>query len=147
MNKRECTAWHETISYALVQCGRAHRSRANALLGSLCQPLHAGQEMIFDVLRDGEWLPQNRLAELLSVEPPTVTKMLQRMEREGLVQRRPDPADARVMLVALSEHGGQLRAAVEAAWAELEAETVAGLTAEERLLLRRLLLTVRANVE
>jgi DNA-binding MarR family transcriptional regulator len=79
-----------------------------------------------------------------SEEP--ATKMLQRMERAGLIERRPDPEDARVSRVYLTERGRALEQPVLDVWKQLEARTVAGLSLTEQTLLHRLLLQVAANL-
>ncbi|HET7475895.1 MAG TPA: MarR family transcriptional regulator, partial [Dermatophilaceae bacterium] len=73
----------------------------------------------------------------------TMTNRVDRLERRGLVHRRPDPADRRGVIVALTEAG---RAAVDAALADLldrERSLLEGLTAADQRaladLLRRLL--------
>ena len=45
------------------------------------------------------------LAESEGIAQPTVTTLVGRLERDGLVERRPDPADARAVLVHLSGAG------------------------------------------
>jgi len=72
--------------------------------------------------------------------------MLQRMEHAGLIERRADPEDARVSLVYLTERGRSLEQPVLNVWKELEAQTVAGLSATEQALLFRLLQQVSANL-
>jgi DNA-binding MarR family transcriptional regulator len=134
----------ETIGFLLSQVCRAHRQRAESALNAL--GLHVGQEMILHRLWREEGLTQTELGECAGVEAPTVTKMLGRMERAGLVVRRPDPADARLSRVYLTEHGRALEAGVCEVWHGLEACTRANLTLEEQLLLRRLLLQVRQNL-
>ena len=47
--------------------------------------------------------PQKKLAEQAMVEQPTMTATLNRMERDGLVERLPNPDDGRSSLVALTE--------------------------------------------
>ena len=46
-------------------------------------------------------LSQKELAEMMEVEPITVARLIDRMERRGLVERRPDPKDRRVWRVHL----------------------------------------------
>jgi DNA-binding MarR family transcriptional regulator len=41
-------------------------------------------------------LSQKELAEVMEVEPITVARLIDRMERRGIVERRPDPKDRRV---------------------------------------------------
>lgn len=97
-------------------------------------------------LADEGGLTQSQLAERCKIQSPTVTKMLQRMELQGLVERRPHPADRRVTQVFLTEKGLGLRQAVDEIWAELDARMIAGLRTEERLLLERLLIKVQQNL-
>ncbi len=46
------------------------------------------------------------------LEPSTMTGLLDRMERDGLVERRPDPADRRVLKIFLTETGARIRQTV-----------------------------------
>src|SRR5919204_4440030 len=69
----------------------AERGRALRGLG-----LHAGQVLLLGELWREDGLTPGELAARMGVETPTVTRMAQRMERAGFVQRRPDPADPRL---------------------------------------------------
>jgi DNA-binding MarR family transcriptional regulator len=72
------------------------------------------------------------LAESEAIAQPTVTTLVGRMERDGLVERRPDPGDARAVLVHLTDDGltrlNEMRVAREAL---LDAR-LQTLTADER---------------
>lgn len=135
----------ETVGFAIAQLCKAHRNTIDAALRRVGN-LHVGQEMILLQLWDTDGLTQTQLSERLCVEAPTITKMLQRMESEGMIVRRPDAEDARVSRVYLGQQGCAARAAVERAWAAVEQRTVHGMTTEERLLLRRLLIQARENL-
>ena len=135
----------ETLSYLLVQIGRAHRNRAQELLNDI--GLHVGQELRLLHLSLGDGMTQSELAEEICVQPATLTRSLDRLTRTGLVERRVDTEDQRVSRVYLTEEGWAQRAPIERTWSELEAWSFANLTTEERLLLRRLLLQVYANVQ
>ncbi|MDB5506923.1 MAG: MarR family transcriptional regulator [Devosia sp.] len=52
-------------------------------------------------LADGTPKTQKELAELASIEQPTMAATLTRMERDGLIRRDPDPADGRSALISL----------------------------------------------
>lgn len=134
----------DTLGFAIAQLCKAHRNRIDLVLNK--HGLHVGQEMILVRLWQSEGLTQSQLAEQMCVEPPTVTKMLQRLEREDLVERRADREDARVSRVFLTKRGRELQEPVFSSWAEVEAQTVAGLTVEERLLARRLILKILENL-
>jgi MarR family transcriptional regulator, organic hydroperoxide resistance regulator len=134
----------ETVSFLLAQSCRAHRATASTLLSEL--GLHPGQEFLLYELWQKSDITQSDLAEHLCVEAPTVTRMLQRMERSGLIERYPDPVDARILRVCLTERGRTIQQQVEEVWNRLEEQTVGGFTLEERLLLRRLLLQIYSNL-
>ena len=132
------------IGFQLFQIHKAHRQLAEEGLNKL--GVHTGQEMVLLQLWIEEGIPQSQLAACMEVEPPTATKMLQRMERAGLIERRPDPEDARVSRVYLTERGRELEQPVLDVWRQLEEQTVAGLSLTEQMLLRRLLLQVSSNL-
>ena len=132
------------LGFQLLQVHKAHRTRAEAALNKL--GLHTGQEMLLLRLWIEEGISQSHLAASMGVEPPTATKMLQRMEHAGLIERRADPEDARISRVYLTERGRALEQPVLEVWKQLEAQTVAGLSATEQALLRRLLMQVSANL-
>jgi DNA-binding MarR family transcriptional regulator len=132
------------IGFQLLQAHRAHRQRAEAAFSKL--GIHTGQEMILMQLWIEEGVSQSQLAACMNVEPPTATKMLQRMERSGLIERRADSEDARVARVYLTERGRELEQPVLDVWRQLEAETVAEMSQIEQVLLRRLLMQVYENL-
>jgi DNA-binding MarR family transcriptional regulator len=132
------------IGYRILQIHRAHRNRAETAFNEL--GLHTGQEWVLFQLWQEEGLTQSQLVNALHVEPPTVTKTLDRLEKAGLVERKQDPEDARVSRVYLTPAGRALELQVRKVWEELEAETVQGLSDVEVALLRRLLDQVDRNL-
>jgi len=132
------------LGLQLIQAYKSHHQQAEEAFNKL--GIYVGQEMILLQLGNEEGVPQSQLATCSGVEAPTMTKMLQRMERAGMIERRPDPADARVSLVYLTEQGRALVQPILTIWRDLEAQTLQGLTETEQALLRRLLLQVSANL-
>lgn len=45
------------------------------------------------------------LARIEQVEPPTMTRLVDGLQRDGYVRRSPDPADARAVIVEATERG------------------------------------------
>jgi DNA-binding MarR family transcriptional regulator len=134
----------QTISFLLANICKAHRQRANVLLSEL--GLHAGQEMLLMRLWEQDGRTQSEMSESMCVQAATLTTMLQRMESAGLMERRKDPDDQRVSRVFLTGAGKALKPSLDEVWQRLEGETLASLTLDERVLLRRLLLQVRDNL-
>jgi DNA-binding MarR family transcriptional regulator len=94
--------------------------------------LHPGQERLLAVLWEEEGLSQSQLVDRLSVQPPTVTTALQRLEHEGFLRREPDPDNRRVSRVYLTDRGRSVEAAVREIFAEAETRFLARLSATER---------------
>ena len=65
------------------------------------------------------------LAEACLLQQPTMTKLLDRMVRDGLVARAPDARDRRVVRVALTPRGETLAAELVAVAERYEAEMLA----------------------
>jgi MarR family transcriptional regulator, transcriptional regulator for hemolysin len=82
---------------------------------------------------------QRQLATMLGVEPATLTRQLDRLERDGLVARQPVTGDRRAALVRLTRPGRILLQRLDHAMAQADAELCARLTAEQAGQLRGLL--------
>ena len=83
----------------------------------------------------------------MHVQPATVTKMIQRMEKAGFLRRVDDQEDQRVSRVFLTEKGKAVENDVKEALHSLEREAMEGFTVEERVLLRRFFIQMRDNLE
>jgi len=135
----------ETTGFALAKVCKAHRGNVGGMLAEF--GLHVGQEMVLIELWQADGLRGGELACRLRVEPPTVTKMLRRLENFGLVERRPDPADARSFRAHLTPEGRALEGPVSRCFERAEEKTLAGLDPSERRELARLLAKMRAGPE
>ena len=94
----------------------------------------------------GRWPSQTDLAKDLRIEGATVTRHLDRLEREGLVNRSRDPEDRRQIAVQLSPAGKTLHRRLRAVARTLDDRACEGLTDRDRASLRRALERMRANV-
>ena len=135
----------ETTGFALAKVCRAHRGNVGGMLAEF--GLHVGQDMVLIELWQADGLRGGELACRLGVEPPTITKMLRRLENFGLVERRPDPVDARSFRVYLTREGRDLEDPVSRRFVRAEEKTLAGLDPSERRELARLLAKMRAGFE
>jgi len=63
---------------------------------------------VLAVLEMHDTIPMGRLADELRVALPNATGLVNRMEERGLVARRDDPGDRRIVLVALTPDGRRL---------------------------------------
>ena len=82
-------------------------------------------------------LTPRELADVERVQPPTMTKIVGKLEERGLVVRTPHPTDGRQVILAPTEQGRAMYAQFEKARNEWLAEHLAALSAEDRDVLAR----------
>jgi DNA-binding MarR family transcriptional regulator len=82
-------------------------------------------------------LTPSELAESERVQPPTMTKLVAKLEERGLVQRTPHPTDRRQVILSATESGRAMLAQYERARDEWLSRRLAELSPEERETLRR----------
>lgn len=134
----------DSVDFLLVQVCRLHYQRAHELLETI--NLYRGQPPVLHLLYQQEGMTQTELAERMQVTPATINKMLQRMEKNGFVERRPDPEDQRRSRVYLTEAGRAVQGQVRAIFRKIEVETFSGFSGEELSQLRAYLERIRNNL-
>ena len=88
---------------------------ASRLLTQVYHPLLSGQGLTYPqylvllVLWEKDAQPVNDIAKRLFLETNTVTPLLQRMEKEGILTRTKGKKDARQMIVTLTQKGKDLQ--------------------------------------
>ncbi|MEU4443986.1 MarR family transcriptional regulator [Actinosynnema sp. NPDC050801] len=101
-------------------------------------------QIVLSALVSEEFLrTQLALGNSLGLDKTTLTAELDRLERAGLIVRKPDPNDRRVRVPVITEQGRAVQCEVEKLHAEVEREFTADLAPEEahalHLLLQRLI--------
>lgn len=93
-----------------------------------------------------EGAPQARLAEILEIEPISVSRLLDRMEQAGWIERRPDPADRRVRMVFPTGQARDAYGRVKSMAGEVYAEALDGLSGADKQTLIRGLDAITRNL-
>ncbi|MGW9020322.1 MarR family winged helix-turn-helix transcriptional regulator [Leucobacter chromiiresistens] len=89
------------------------------------------QIQIIRALPDGVALAPSDLADALRLDRSTVSNVLAAMQRAGLIERRPDAADGRRVLVSTSEQARMLFAAYDRASTRILGASLAALPARD----------------
>ncbi|ANK82355.1 MAG: hypothetical protein TEF_17320 [Rhizobiales bacterium NRL2] len=92
-------------------------------------------------------LRMGELSEATSIEGSTLTRLVQQMERKGLVERVRRDADQRVVRVVRTDAGRRIAAELIPLAMDYEARALEGLGAEEVARLKTLLRRVYANMD
>lgn len=138
---------HQSAGYLSNHMGRLFANR----LAERLQPigLAVAQFGVLIELWEKDAVTQKQLVERLDVEQATVGNTLNRMERDGLIVRKPHPQDGRSQIICITAKARELEAEATRIARSVNAEALADLTSEEREtlldLMRRAVETQRAN--
>ena len=122
-----------------------HRQLMTKLMSG--QDAHPGQAFALRMLGANDGISQRDLAEAMHLSRPAVTTMLQRMQKAGLIDRRPDERDQRVMRTYLTDEGRELEAQMRETFASYISSAFDTMSAEDRTELERLLGILAENTE
>jgi MarR family transcriptional regulator for hemolysin len=134
----------EQLPRVVVLAGKAIREYFEGALAEAGASL-ATWVVLYGVERGG-WDNQRDLARDLRIEGATLTRHLDRMERDGLIVRTRDPDDRRQMRVDLTAEGHEVFRRLKSVAQRTSKRAMTGVSADDRAHLRRILDRVRANV-
>ena len=125
----------QQLCFPIYSLSRKITQRYQPLLKTL--GLTYPQYLVMLVLWESSSVPVSHICERLMLDTGTVTPLLKRMEKQGLIARQRDDKDERRVMVTLTESGRALRADAETVPQQLLCE--ASISAEEVLSMRRVL--------
>src|ERR1700722_19482800 len=108
--------------------------------------VRVGQNLVLEVLWETDGLTPGELAERLQVSTPTVVKSAGRMQASGLLTKRRDPSDGRLVRLYLTDRARSVQGAIHTARANLEQRATATLTLAERRHLQSALTKIIAQL-
>lgn len=103
------------------------------------------RHLLFHLSRE-DGVTQLELARSTNLKPPTISVTLQKMEREGYIERTPDENDMRAMRVYLTEKGRSFDVESRKVVTALDAQAVQGMSEEEIRTLMELLDRMYFNI-
>ena len=106
-----------------------------------------GQNLMLAQLWRTDGLTPGEAAAKLGITGPTAVRMAQRMEDSGLVARRRDEKDGRLVRIYLTERGRELETPIERDFRANDARILAGFSGRERAQLARYLERMLANLD
>jgi MarR family transcriptional regulator, organic hydroperoxide resistance regulator len=93
------------LIWALDHSLQKASKRMNATIG-----VTGPQRLVIRILARFPGIAAGQVARLLHVHPSTLTGVLKRLEREGLIRRRPDPSDGRRASLGITDRGRRVDA-------------------------------------
>lgn len=120
----------------------AQRMRTATAAQAETYGLQLRDHIVLSALHKSPDLTQAELGKALGLDKTTLMSQLDRLEKAGLVERRPDPRDRRARIPHITVGGEAVRREVAQASDEVEQAALRGFSADEVTLLRRMLLEV-----
>jgi MarR family transcriptional regulator, transcriptional regulator for hemolysin len=132
------------FGFILKNIERLYTKRFEALAQELSLTLPQCKALF--LLSRNEGISQKRLAELSEIEPMTLVRILDRMESDGWVERRPDPNDRRARTLYVTAGATPILQQIDKLSAQMRTEALSGLSGEQRNQLMSLLEQVYQNL-
>lgn len=110
------------VTFELLQAARAYRVRSAKLLARV--GLYPGQDALLKLLDQHGRMTMGQAAAALSIQPPTVTKMVNRLSAAGLVQTEVMDKDRRKIAISMTAAAQEKIDEIDAIWTELESEAL-----------------------
>jgi MarR family transcriptional regulator for hemolysin len=123
LKQDELTALRAGFLEELSIASRKLRTLFDARVRAKGLTLARARTLIHLARKDG--MTQTELAEILEVEGPTLVRLLDGLEAQGLTERRPVEGDRRAKQIALTTEGHKLAAEVTRLGNELREEVLA----------------------
>ena len=130
----------------LMRTDRLHRAAVEAQVDKL--GIHRSQHIVLMNVshQEGE-VNQTAIAESLDISPAAVTVTLKKLERSGLIERKPDAKDARSKTIVLTEAGRSTVRQTHEMFTEVDRAMCAGISEEELDMLCRVLTKMIGNLK
>lgn len=102
------------------------------------------------VLRRLDWHPgasQSELADIMEMEKATAGRLIDRLEENGWVERRPDPADRRINRIYMTEKGERVNNMIRPISRDIIEEALEGMSKADREKLIDLMIEVKRSFQ
>lgn len=134
----------ESLYHIFHQVIGIHYYRTHKLLEK--EGIYPGQPPLLFALNREDGQSQKELSQKLNIQPATITVMVKRMEKAGLIERKQDQQDQRISRVYLTDQGKIVQKKVAKIIKEIEKECFGNFTIEEQKIMNGLLSKLKENL-
>lgn len=135
----------EGLYQSFIKVIKVHHQYLHLILERL--DLHPGQPPLLFTLYKNDGLSQREIADKIHIKPSTITVMLTRMEKAGLITRKQDEFDQRISRVYLTEKGIEMCEELKKIMPVLNEQCFGNFTEEEKETFKYLLEKMADNIE
>lgn len=108
--------------------------------------LTAGQPRVLNQLLNQDHITQKELSDFCDMEPTTLSRVLDKVETMGYVNRMNNPGCRRSFLIALTEEGREKAMQVRKVFADIEIQMMEGFSDKEMELLKGMMSRIHENL-
>jgi MarR family transcriptional regulator, transcriptional regulator for hemolysin len=134
-------AWGSSTTWSLFLTAKALRAYFEDRFAAVGSSLTTWRTL--DEISRGGWRSQDQLARAMRIEGATLTRHLDRLEAEGLIERRRDPDDRRASVVEATPAGRLLHGRLMKVAAAADADLWSGTSEPDRRTVVEVLAAVR----
>ena len=134
------------IGYAVNRAALRLKARLHQAFKAEGHDITPEHWAVLNCLWDDEGMSQTQIAERIVKDKTNLTRILDVMERKGLITRRPHEGDRRAYRIFLTDKAKTMRPDLIAIAETLGARAVRGISAEEQQMLLRLMNTISDNL-
>lgn len=139
---------NEETGHFFTQLSKFQRFYSKALTMRLTPyDVSPGYLSILNALWDKDGITQKALNAFIEVEQATLSNTLARMQRDQLIDRKPNPKDRRRVHIFLTDKGRSLQPAVISAIDDLQSHVNKGLTVNDRRYFNRVMKQMTEQLE
>mgnify|MGYP005989945279 CR=1 FL=1 len=136
----------DSIGFLINDMARLSRAIFASEIETAALPVTAAEARVLAHMARTGASRQHLLAESLGMTPMSLTGFLDKLEKEKLIQRQPDPDDRRAKIVTLTDRAAEILADIAQAGARAEQKISEGLSPEDWDSFRRIALLLRNNL-
>jgi MarR family transcriptional regulator for hemolysin len=137
--------FENSVGYWLCSASQAFQKAINDELAP--QGITFRQAQVLGCLAHDGPIAQNKLADRMRIEPPTLVGVLDRMERDGWIRRDADPHDRRRKVIQPTLAAKPVWKKIVACALRVRSRATRGLSTADLATLKRLLHIVQENLE
>lgn len=108
--------------------------------------LTRSQWRVLSIARRNPGIRQSRIACMMEIEPITLGRLLDRMQKSGWIERKEDPKDRRVNSILLTDKARDILSQMRPIALDVRRDALKGFTAEEYTTLLTYLKRMKTNV-
>lgn len=137
----------ERLRKLLFEIEQLKRIRVQDFLLGIGLTPGQGQARILMSLADAEYVTQRQLADECMLDVTTMSRTLDRLQKQGLIRRERDAVCRRAYRISLSEEGRKKAEQVSAGFGSLEEMLFDGMDENDMARLERLLDRIKENLK